>query len=90
MGFETSQVIWQGTRQTYQSSAIATRSFCPACGSQLSFESTRWPGEIHLYAASLDDPAAYVPQLHCHTSEALPWLALHDDMPRFPGSAEIP
>lgn len=83
MGFAPEQVAWQGKRVFYQSSDIATRGFCPQCGTQLSFESTRWPGEIHLYAVSLDDPASYTPQLHCHTGEHLDWLNVQDDLPRY-------
>ena len=88
MGFTPEQVTWTGTRATHASSAHALRSFCPTCGSPMSFESTRWPGEIHLYAASLDDPEAYIPELHCYTDEHLSWLALDDGLPRFPQSAD--
>lgn len=88
MGFPTDSVTWDGPRTTYKSSAHARRSFCPTCGSQMSFESTRWPGELHLYAVSLDDPTLYVPQLHCYTDEHLGWLEISDDLPRHPGSAD--
>ena len=88
MGFKPDQVTWQGERQIYASSQHSKRSFCPTCGSQMSFESTRWPGEIHLYGVSLDTPEAYIPQLHCYTDEALSWLHMTDDLPRFRQSAD--
>ncbi len=88
MGFAPDQVTWTGQRASYKSSDIATRTFCPNCGSQMSFESTRWPGEIHLYGVSLDNPEAYVPELHCHTAEHLDWLQVTDDLPRHPRSAD--
>ena len=88
MGFAPEQVVWTGDRSHYNSSDIATRSFCPTCGSQMSFESSQWPGEIHLYGVSLDDPEAFVPELHCHTAEHLGWLHLADDLPRYPRSAD--
>ena len=88
MGFETAHVHWSGERAFYKSSQIATRGFCPKCGTQMSFESTTWPGEIHLYAVSLDDPTDYVPELHCHHAEALPWLHTADALPRFEGKAD--
>jgi hypothetical protein len=87
MGFAPNDVQWTGERQFYNSSAIARRGFCPDCGTQMSFESTRWPGEVHLLAASLDDPGNYAPQLHCHFAERLAWLHLSDDLPRHEGSA---
>ncbi|MCY4181029.1 MAG: GFA family protein [Litoreibacter sp.] len=89
MGFDPEHVTWTGERSFYKSSEIATRGFCGRCGSQISFESTRWPAEIHLYAACLDDPEAYAPQLHCHTGERLSWLHISDDLPQFPASAEL-
>lgn len=89
MGFAPEDVVWSGARSFYNSSAIATRGFCTTCGTQMSFESTRWPGELHLYAASLEDPTQYVPQLHCHTGEALEWLHMVDDLPRHERSAEL-
>lgn len=89
MGFEVDQVLWTGTRRFYNSSAKAKRSFCPVCGTQMSFESTAWPGEVHLPAMSLDDPTAYRPQLHCHAGEQLDWLKIHDALPVHQGTAEI-
>ena len=89
MGFDVREVEWDGDRRLFQSSAHATRGFCPACGSQMSFESARWPGEVHLYAVTRDDPQNYRPQLHCYTAEHLPWLTIDDDLPRFAGTAEL-
>lgn len=88
MGFAVEAVVWDGARAFYQSSDIATRGFCPKCGTQMSFESTRWPGEVHLYAVSQDDPSGYAPQLHCHAQERLGWLHMNDDLPIHQGSAD--
>ncbi|MEQ9695555.1 GFA family protein [Shimia sp. SDUM112013] len=88
MGFAPEAVAWTGERSFYRSSGISLRGFCNRCGTQMSFESTRWPGEIHLYAASLDDPAEYAPQLHCHHAEHLGWLHIKDSLPRYPHSAD--
>ncbi len=88
VGFEKGDVIWAGERKFYQSSNIATRGFCPDCGTQMSFESSNWPGEIHLYAASLDDPENYTAELHCHYAEKLSWVHWDDDLRKFEGSAE--
>jgi len=87
MGYRAIDVRWSGERSFFKSSDIATRGFCGHCGTPMSFESTRWPGETHLYAASLDDPNAYHPELHCHHAEHLSWLDVADDLPRYPASA---
>lgn len=88
MGFRPDQVMWTGERSFYKSSEIATRGFCGRCGSQMSFESTRWPGELHLYGVSLDEPEAFAPQLHCYTDEHLSWLHISDALPRHGQSAD--
>lgn len=89
MGFSVTDVEWTGKRKFYRSSEIATRGFCPECGTQMSFESARWPGEIHLYGVSRDDAEAYAPQLQCHYGERLKWLHETGNLPTFPGSAEF-
>ena len=39
---------------SYHSTPEATRRFCTACGTTMTFESSRWPGEVHLTRASFD------------------------------------
>ena len=79
---------WQGPRQFYASSPGVKRGFCPSCGSPLSFTGANWPGEVHIYAATLDDPTVYKPDLHCYTAEHLDWLKIDDGLPRFEGQGE--
>jgi hypothetical protein len=72
--------------RTYRSSPEATRSFCGRCGTPLFFESSRWPGELHVTLASVD-PAIAVrlrPEGHVHYAARVPWLGeLHDGLPRY-------
>ena len=83
-GVRQDGVIWQGPRQTYASSAGVTRSFCQACGTPLSFETTVFPDETHLYAVTLRDPSLYRPTAHIFWSERLPWVHPSDGLPRHP------
>ena len=89
MGFASDTVTWIGERTFFQSSAIAKRGFCSNCGTQMSFESTRWPGEIHLYAVSQDDPQDYTPDLHCHYAERREWLHMCDTLDKHAGTADL-
>ena len=59
--------------QRFQSSPQATRSFCGRCGSPLFFQSDRWPGEMHVTLASLDDASGLEPQAHAYWSSRAPW-----------------
>jgi len=75
---------WLGAPpKTYQSSAWATRYFCEDCGSQVAYESTKLPDEIHGLAATLDDPADYVAEAHFFHSKTLPWLHIKEELPRY-------
>ena len=87
IGVRRSEVRWTGAAPAaYRSSPGAERWFCTRCGSAMAFVGADFPDEIFLYAASLEDPAAYRPTLHTHHGEHLPWLALADDLPRVSGT----
>lgn len=84
-GMADGQWCWTGAPPaTFNSSPGVWRDFCPASGSQVAYRSTRFPGEIHFYAAALDNPSAYVPENHVFTAEMLPWVHLADGLPRRP------
>lgn len=73
-----------GTPTRFVSSPGVTRSFCGRCGSPMSFEGEKWPGEIHLYTGTLSDPAAFAPTEHVRVAEKLPWFEVADQLPRHP------
>lgn len=74
---------WTGRQPAlHRSSPGVERFFCPTCGSPMAYRSSRWPGEMHFYAASLDDPASFAATEHVHWDEHLPWLHLNDGLPR--------
>jgi len=82
-GFATVQVTMQGPLAVYLSSPDVRRSFCPKCGTPISYDSERWSGEIHLFLCTFDDPAALAPRGHVHTADQVSWLHLADGLPRF-------
>ena len=75
---------WSGDAPLrYHSSPGVTRSFCGKCGTSLTYEGERWPGELHILAATLDDPGLITPQAHVYVGQKLPWVHLSDGLPRF-------
>lgn len=68
--------------KVYISSPGVRRSFCGTCGTPMAYEADRYPKEIHLYAASLDNPMGFKPEFHTHSDEILPWILLSDGLPR--------
>lgn len=87
-GVPPGSVGWTEQPAVYASSPGVERGYCAGCGSQMFFCATRWRDEIHLYAASLDDPGQFQPQPHYHYAERVPWLTITDDLPKHAGSAE--
>lgn len=59
-----------------------TRSFCSRCGSPMFFQSTNWPGELHIARALFTDAIGTDPQVHVHVDTGVDWVHLSDDLPR--------
>jgi len=73
-----------GASTCFRSSSTVTRSFCPACGTQLTFASDDYPDEIDVTTCSLDDPEILPPHDHTRTSSRLRWILLADGLPEYP------
>ncbi|MFQ5785792.1 MAG: GFA family protein [Alphaproteobacteria bacterium] len=65
----------------FASSSGVQRSFCGNCGTPLTYESKRWPGEVHVTVGTLDRADDFPPERHVHADERLPWLHLDDGLP---------
>jgi hypothetical protein len=77
---------WTGaTPALFESSPGVRRLFCGRCGTPMAYDAERDTRSIHLYAASLDDPAAFRPTAHVFAAERLPWFDVADDLPRHEG-----
>ena len=57
-------VSWEGEPDWYDSSPIAKRPFCSACGTSLGFIFTKDAEKMDLTVASFDDPSAFKPKHH--------------------------
>lgn len=75
--------VERGEPARFSSSLGVTRSFCGQCGSPLTYESERWPGEVHIFLCTLDEPESLAPQAHVHVAERLSWLHTNDGLPEF-------
>ena len=73
-----------GEPATFRSSDHGTRTFCPRCGTPVTFQSTHSPDEIDVTICSLDEPERVPPRDHTQVATRLPWVEL-GDLPAFPG-----
>lgn len=77
-----------GKPAEFHSTAHGTRTFCPDCGTPLTFRTSRSPGEVDVTVCSLDDPERMPPRDHTHVASRLSWVKLGDGLPQFPGPRE--
>lgn len=61
--------------QRYRTVTGAWRTFCPTCGTSLTYEHDDRPGEIDLTVGSLDRPEDFPPEIDSYPEEKLPWVA---------------
>ena len=72
----------KGKQALFASSPGVARGFCAACGTPLTYESDRFPGEVHFYISTFDDPEPLRPAFHVFHKERISWLEIADDLPR--------
>jgi len=79
IGFTSGQVsIDEGADvlAAYESSPGTRRTFCSRCGTRMTFESTRWPGETHVPLACFDTPVDRAPEGNAFADEHPGWIVL--------------
>ena len=87
LGVPLRNFSWTGQPpKTLQSSTGVRRHFCADCGSPMGFEAEHYPGGMHLYAASLENPETFRPEFHVNWQSRLPWLQMLDDLPKYDGT----
>jgi hypothetical protein len=87
-GYPAAKVVFTGRPKIYRSSPEATRGHCGNCGSPLTFVFDSDPETIWLTLGSFDEAGLLRPTAHWFTASKLPWLELHDDLPRCEGMPE--
>ena len=73
----------QGNPATFRSSAQVLRGFCATCGTTLTYQHDRYPDEIDIATASLDDPEAVPPQDHTFVQDRLVWMQMAGGLPEY-------
>jgi len=59
------------------------RHFCPECGSSIAEEPGTRPGMIILNVGTFDDPTVAKAGREIFCDDALPWVEVHGEIPRF-------
>ena len=89
VGYRTEQVDNErGIPKIYESSPGVSRSFCGDCGTPLSYQDERLPGEIYVPMRVFDLPEAFEPEMHDWVSQRIGWLDIRDGLPRYQRSSK--
>src|SRR5215475_12420878 len=72
-----------GEPTRFRSTTKGTRSFCPQCGTHLTFEHEDFSDEIDVTTCSLDAPDELPPKDHTYTNSELGWVKLADRLPEY-------
>ena len=73
--------VTQGEMNWRESSPGVTRGHCHNCGTSISYENKKRPGEIDISANCLDDPAAPILRAHIWTEDKQAWMEISGDLP---------
>lgn len=81
VGVDTNQFRWveHGALRSHASSPEATRSFCGTCGSMMTFESSRWAGEVHIARACILGDIDRAPRKHVFYESRADWVRIPVD-----------
>jgi hypothetical protein len=79
----------QGTPKVYESSPGVRRSFCGDCGTPLSYQDERLPGEVYVMVGVFDDTEPFEPEAHDWVSQNLEWLDIRDERPQYQESIKL-
>ena len=80
--FPTGTLRWTKGAPKLLRYAGRERTFCPDCGTPLSFFDPGIPEEYEVTTCSLDDPNLMPPRDHTWTEDQLPWFQVADGLPR--------
>jgi hypothetical protein len=76
--------VVSGELARFASSEHGERTFCPRCGTPITFRSSDFPDQIDITTCSLEDPEKVPPKDHTYVRSQLEWIKLADGLPRFP------
>lgn len=82
VAFRWDDVAFSGEAQVYRSSPHVIRRFCPACGTSLTYEDERLPGDVHLAIGAFDEPERFPPWEHAFDSDRIAWFDVADSLLR--------
>ncbi len=77
--------LTRGTPKSFSKTSGVVRTFCPECGTSISYSDRGLADELYLTIGFFDRPERFAPQAHAYWRMRLPWLDFADRLPRVDG-----
>jgi hypothetical protein len=77
-------VFEQGAPTAYASSPGIERTFCPRCGTPLTYRRDDSPESIDVQTATLDTPDAFPPTREIWLEHRIAWMVTNDQLAQYP------
>lgn len=78
----------RGQPTAFRSSAQVNRTFCPSCGTPLTYQHDKHASNIDVTTCSLDAPERFPPTHHSWLGDDLNWVRFGDGLKTFPASRD--
>jgi len=73
-----------GTPTSFRSSTHVRRTFCPTCGTPMTYQHDESPRTIDIATATLDTPDAFAPTSEIWLSHRIVWASVDPSLPHYP------
>jgi|ERR1700761_2845096 hypothetical protein len=77
--------LTKGTLKSFSKTEGVVRTFCPACGTSISYFDRALPDELYVTIGFFDHPERFRPEAHAYWGLRLPWVEFADSLPRVDG-----
>lgn len=84
---QTDFALISGEPRSFQSSPEVIRTFCPNCGTPLTYQRADSPDSIDVTTVTLDHAEQFAPSREIWIEHRLPWEALNEDLRHYPRSS---
>ena len=84
-GYRRTDVSISGSIKYYRASNIASRGFCPNCGSPICYEDDADRQSIWLTVGTHDDAGSLPSREHVYVNDKLPWVEISKNLRQWPG-----
>ena len=80
--------IVKGSPRLFPSSPRVSRTFCPRCGTPLTYEKGDNPSTIDITTCSMDEPGLFPPNREVWLEHRLSWEALNEQLEHYARGSE--